>query len=246
MIFWPHCAILACMKAPRSSFALHERQYKERGFTAQRRYPNESLLQFLAAHFFSRSPAGRMRTRILELGCGSGANLWMLAGEGFDAYGVDAARTALRLCRKMLAAWKVSAHVSRADMRTQMFPGSSFDAIVDVVSIQHTTLSEHAKIYAAVFAMLKPGGRFFSYHLGSRSSSFREARSKMLDSYTVEKVNNPRVPLSGNGPICFIPVPRLKALLKKAGFTDISLEKVTRTYKTGKIIEYLAVSAQKL
>src|SRR3989344_8080282 len=114
MIFWPHCAILACMKAPRSSFALHERQYHTRGFAAQRRYPNEALVQFLAAHFFDLSKAARKRIKILELGCGSGANLWMLAREGFDTYGVDAAPTALSLCKKMLHSWKVSAHLRRA------------------------------------------------------------------------------------------------------------------------------------
>ncbi len=169
----------------------------------------------------------------------------MLGHEGFSAYGIDAAPTAVRLCRKMLLQWNASAHVSRADMRAQAFPSDFFDAVVDVISVQHTTLSEHEKVYRAVYGMLKPGGHFFSYHLGSKSSSFHAAHSNMLDRYTVEKVNNPRVPLSGNGPICFISEARLKALLKKAGFVNVSVEKITRTYKTKKVIEYLVVDAQK-
>ena len=233
------------MRAKKSSFARHEWQYKRYGFKAQRRYPNESLIQFLAAHFFRLSSARRRRTKILEIGCGSGANLWMLAREGFDVYGIDAAPSAVRLCRTMLAKWRVGAHVTRADMRTQTFPDLSFDAVVDVISVQHTTLEEHKEIYRAVYAMLKKGGWFFSCHLGNHSSSFRAANSKMLDRYTVEKVNNARVPLHGNGPICFIPEALQKTLLKEAGFVHIAIEKMTRTYKTKQKIEYILVEAQK-
>lgn len=233
------------MKPAASDVARHEWQYKKTGFAAQRRYPNEALVQFLAAHFFSLSRARRKKTKILEIGCGSGANLWMIAREGFAAYGVDAAPTAVRLCKQMLRSWGVAAKVSPADMREQMFPDASFDGVVDVISMQHLTLAEHAEAYRAAYAMLKPGGWFFSYHLGSNSSTFREANSPLLDRYTVKRVNNPRVPLNNNGPICFIPETLLRSFLQKAGFVAISIEKVTRTYATGKKVEYLAVHAQK-
>ncbi|MDP3645902.1 MAG: class I SAM-dependent methyltransferase [bacterium] len=233
------------MKAAHSLWSRHEHQYKKSGFGAQRRYPNESLIQFLAAHYFQLSRAHRRNTKILEIGCGSGANLWMLAREGFDAYGVDAAPTAVRLCKQMLRSWKVSAHVSKTDMRALPFPGSSFDAIVDVVSMQHTTLAEHASMYHVLFSILKSKGCFFSYHLGSKSSSFHEARSGLLDQYTVKSVNNPKVPLHSKLSTCFIPESVMKSLLHKVGFVNITIEKVTRTYKTGKIVEYLVVEAQK-
>ena len=130
-------------------------------------------------------------------------------------------------------------------MRELPFPHSSFDAIVDVVSMQHTTLAEHASMYDALFSILKSKGRFFSYHLGSRSSSFREAHAKLLDRYTVERVNNPKVPLKSELSTCFVPGSLLRSMLHKAGFVNISVEKVTRTYKTGKFVEYLIVDAQK-
>ncbi len=233
------------MGAKKPLRSLHELQYKKTGFGAQRRYPNEQLIQFLATHFFALSRQYRKKIKILEIGCGSGANLWMMAHEGFDVYGTDDAPTGLQLCRRMLKSWGVFAHVLKADMRTQSFPDAFFDAVTDVISMQHLNIADHKKTYTAVYSMLKPGGRFFSYHLGSASSSFKEARSRLIDPYTVYRVNNPLVPLSGNGPICFIPAPLLRSLLKQAGFIDITTEKVRRTYTTGKVIEYLVVSAKK-
>jgi len=66
-----------------------DKQYCERGMRAQRSYPNVALIQFVAANYFSLPQEDRCQLKILEIGCGSGANLWMLAKEGFDAYGLD-------------------------------------------------------------------------------------------------------------------------------------------------------------
>lgn len=233
------------MKKVRRVRSLHELQYRQSGFAAQRRYPNEALIQFLARHYFVFSRTKRRRIKILELGCGSGANLWMIAREGFNTYGTDDAPTALKLCRKMLKSWKVSANLFLADMREQVFPDATFDVVLDVISIQHLNLKDHVRAYSSAYAALKPSGRFFSYHLGSASSSFREAHSRRIDRYTVERVNNPRVPLSGNGPICFISAKLMRSMITKAGFTDVAIERVRRTYVTGKVIEYLVLEARK-
>ena len=70
----------------------YEASYREEGFDSQRRYPNEELLRFMGRNFFAIPSELRKETRILELGCGSCANLWMLASEGFKAYGLDSFR----------------------------------------------------------------------------------------------------------------------------------------------------------
>ena len=51
------------------------------------RYPEPILIRLIAKNFFRIKT--RKKIKILDLGCGEGANLWFLAREGFDAYGID-------------------------------------------------------------------------------------------------------------------------------------------------------------
>src|SRR5882724_11279793 len=112
----------------------YEQNYSAHGFIAQRRYPNEELLRFLGRHYFFEPRDRRSRIRILEMGCGSGPNLWMIAREGFDAHGIDQSIEGCRLCEKMLALWETTATVKAADMTVVPYPDRHFDAIVDVFS----------------------------------------------------------------------------------------------------------------
>jgi len=67
----------------------YECSYKSHGLGAQRRYPNEEMLRFLGRNLFKIPNESRKETRVLEVGCGSCSNLWVVAKEGFDAYGID-------------------------------------------------------------------------------------------------------------------------------------------------------------
>ena len=75
----------------------YEKSYKNSGFKAQRRYPNEELLRFLGTNFFNKDATDRKNIKVLEVGCGSCPNLWMIAKEGFDAYGLDLSDESLKL-----------------------------------------------------------------------------------------------------------------------------------------------------
>ncbi|MEK7585322.1 MAG: class I SAM-dependent methyltransferase [Patescibacteria group bacterium] len=194
-----------------------EKQFKEKGFRSQRRYPNEALLQFLAGSYFGLSPRQRRKIKCLELGCGSGANLWAIAKEGISAYGLDNAPTGIRLCRKMLKKWGVSATLTLGDLRHLPYPNNHFDAIVDVVSMQHTDLEGHKESYREVFRCLKSGGRFFQWHLGDQSVSFKKSGGRRLDRFTVDNISNPEVPLHGNGLTCFLSVNQACKMIEGGG-----------------------------
>ena len=223
-----------------------EKHYKESGFSSQRRYPNEALIRFLAEHYLTLPKGRRTRIKCLEIGCGSGANLWMIAREGFDTYGMDIAKSSLALCERMLASYGTKAKLSIGNMKKLDFKDKSFDTIVDVMSVEHTDLQGHAETYAEVFRCLKKGGRFFSWHLGAKSISFTKGGGKKVDSLTVDNVRNTIVPYNNSGLTCFITSTVQRRLLHAAGFTDINIERVTRTYKNMKQqTEYFSVDAKK-
>jgi ubiquinone/menaquinone biosynthesis C-methylase UbiE len=112
----------------------YDQSYGDYGFAAQRRYPNEELLRFFGRHFFSLPFLRRKAIRVLETGCGSGANLWMIAREGFDAHGIDLSFAGIKLCEQMLSQWQTSATLKVADMTAIPYSDSSFHAVVDVFS----------------------------------------------------------------------------------------------------------------
>ena len=222
-----------------------DKLYARRGFASQRKYPNEQLIQFLAANFFAIPKNERKDFAILELGCGSGANLWMIAKEGFDAYGLDNSAHGIELCKQLLDVYDVTAHLAVGDFRKLEYFDNYFDAIIDVVSLQHSNLEGHEESYKEIMRCLKPGGKFFSWHLGDKSISFREHKGSFLDAQTVDDIGA-GLPLSGNGMTCFLNPEIARKMLSSAYFQAVEIEQVLRTYKQmTQTVEYLAIQATK-
>lgn len=200
----------------------------------------------MGRNFFPLSKKVRKKVRILELGCGSGANLWMIAKEGFDSYGIDFSKTALQLCRKILKKHSTDATLKLSSMNKIPFQANFFDAVVDIVSMQHIPFSEHYKVYQEIKRVLKAEGNFFSYHLGYKSYSYKHSGGKIIDKYTVDNIYNPNAPLANNGVTCFLTENAIENMLIKTGFKNISIENVNKTYNNRKfLIQYLVVEAQK-
>ena len=79
----------------------YELGYKKHGQNYQRKYPNEELCRFIGRNFNVLNKSQRKKIKILEVGCGPGGNLWMLAYEGFDVYGLDISVTSIKLAKKI-------------------------------------------------------------------------------------------------------------------------------------------------
>ena len=164
------------MKLIDQSVDLFNRQYMSKGLGAQRRYPNESLIQFLASRYFKVPEADRKSIRILEVGCGSGANLWMLSKEGFNTYGIDSSQTAVELAAQHLGAkWNVEADIQLGAFTSLPYADAFFDVVVDVVSLQHLNLEDSSVALQEIRRVLKLGGNFFSYRLSDHSIMYEHS-----------------------------------------------------------------------
>src|SRR5690606_4903565 len=67
---------------------------------------------------------GRGHGRLLDAGCGTGANLAQLAG-GYDAVGIDAAVDAIRFCRQ-----RGLERTAAASVTDLPFPDDYFDVVI--------------------------------------------------------------------------------------------------------------------
>ncbi|WP_167772872.1 class I SAM-dependent methyltransferase [Ramlibacter humi] len=139
-----------------------EQVYRERAWG---RYPGEDVVRFAMGHYGRAAP--RAGVRMLEVGCGTGANLWFLAREGFSVTGLDRSDTAVRLCGERLDAecpgWRqAGGEVRTGDLLRLPDPDASFDAVIDVVAICYSGFDEAAQAYRELARVTKPGGRLFS------------------------------------------------------------------------------------
>ena len=226
----------------------YEAIYATQGFDAQRRYPNEEFLRFMGGNFFGIERAQRSRTKILEVGCGSGANLWMVAREGYDAYGLDLSVEALKLCKTMLESWGVSAGLVAGSMVSLPYRKSIFSAVVDVFSAYCLNEMEFSRYLDEVERVTMPGGRFFSYAPSKNSDAFRNYEpAGKIDPSTLDGIVRPTSPFAGNSyPFRFISQDEYAAALHERGFKVISNERIGRTYRGGEeYFEFVSISAQK-
>lgn len=224
---------------------IFEEQYINKKLNAQRLYPNEGLLCFLGG----RGLLGKNNKdiRVLEVGCGSGANLWMLAKEGFDVYGMDASETGLRLAKEHLNhKWGVDANLHVGTFDNLPYENEFFDIVVDVVSMQHIELSICRKALKEINRVLKPNGTFYSFRLSDHSAMYFNSGADKLDCATVKNMSNEDLPLSNNGKTSFWS-PSL--VLQEYSMADLkveSVERCTRTYSGALYsVEYLSIIARK-
>jgi hypothetical protein len=90
-------------------------------------------------------------------------------------------------------------------------------------------------------------GGFFSWHFGAGSDSFTNGWAEKVDEFTVGTIKNPAVPMYNTaGILCYLSREKARELLIEAGFTDISVDRVTRSYNNEAAIgENLDIQAQK-
>ena len=124
------------------------------------KYPSENLIRFIARNYYKVSD--RKDVKILEVGSGTGANLWYLAKEGFDVTGIDGSKTGVERTMKRLKDEDLTADVLVGDIIKLPFKDNYFDCVVDLECIYANNYSDSKRIISEIHRILKPAGKFFS------------------------------------------------------------------------------------
>jgi len=128
-------------------------------------YPGEDVIRFVQRQY--GAVADRSRVRLLEVGCGAGANLWFMAREGFVVHGIDRSPTAVQLAHERLdrecPGWRErGGRIDAGDMAHVDVPDACMDAVLDVVAICYADFDEASRAYAELARVTRPGGRLFA------------------------------------------------------------------------------------
>ncbi|HEC1577536.1 TPA: class I SAM-dependent methyltransferase, partial [Campylobacter upsaliensis] len=133
------------------------------------KYPSESVIRFIARNFYNVKD--RNTIKILELGLGTGANLWFCAREGFKVSGIEWSKTGVERFRARLKEENLSTQIEQIEIgdyleKLDLFKDESFDAVIDVASLCCNDREKTRQIFLKAFKKLKVGGKFFSTALG--------------------------------------------------------------------------------
>ncbi len=137
-----------------------ERIYTNPGHRHKNQHPDTDVVRFVMRNY-GTSDTDRSRIKILDLGCGWGNNLRFLSDAGFDAWGIDFSRAAIRNCEL------ITRKVMHADFFSLPFEGGCFDAIIDRNSIQCNPMKKISLILQEARRVLKEEGLLYSAMLSS-------------------------------------------------------------------------------
>ena len=99
-----------------------------------------------------RATEGRLNPRILDCGCGTGANLALLEGFG-RAYGFDLSATGLTIGRE-----RGRTRLARASVTAVPFPADAFDVATSFDVIYSLEDADEGAALGEMYRVLKPGG----------------------------------------------------------------------------------------
>jgi len=134
-------------------------------------YPWDAVVSFIWRHRPKiKSPAD---TDILEIGCGTGPNLWFAAREGFRVSGIDASETAIIHAKERFDREDLTGDLRVADFTELPFENNIFDLAIDRVAITCCGMLAASKAVSEIYRVLRVGGRFFfnAYADGHTSQS---------------------------------------------------------------------------
>lgn len=93
-------------------------------------YPDSNIITFFHRYIKDRIPENKV-CRVLDFGCGRGANLEFLVDMGFEVYGIDISTEAIEICRKN-ERFKGSNFI-QADIINDKTLAESFDVKFDII-----------------------------------------------------------------------------------------------------------------
>lgn len=204
------------------------------------KYPGEELVRFVASNFYDKV---RTNVKILELGCGPGANMWYLANEGFPVYGIEGSEAAVGEAVKRLNAevpkWEGS--IIQGDFSKKLpFPDGEFDAVLDNEAVYCNDYATSKNIYNEANRVLKPDGKLFVRTFSDKCVGYGTGVEIGYNAFNVTQG-----PMSGLGFTRFTSKTDLDDLL--AGYAVESIDLVCRTsggLSSGFIEEWIVVAVK--
>lgn len=189
------------------------------------KYPPEELVRFIGRSFKNINVRDK---KILEVGCGPGANLWFLHREGFQVAGIDGSPNAVEQSKNRLLTENKHLNSMEPDIRVGNFSSlawedNSFDVVIDVFSVYANPIEIIKKTLEEVHRVLKPGGAFFCKLWGTNTTGY--GTGTQIEKNTFDSISTG--PCANMGVTHFFDINEIKKVYSM--FKLVSIESLQRT-----------------
>lgn len=206
------------------------------------KYPSEDLIRFIARNFYETP--NRNQVRILEIGCGPGANLWYLAREGFRFVGIDGSPIAIAQASRRLdeecPGWREHSELHVGDVKNLPFPDKAFNAVIDHECVYCNNFENSKHIYSEVHRVLRNGGTLFARTFASGCWGDGTGQQAGHNAWFCAEG-----PMVGKGQARFTSIEEIPVLLHEFKILDIELISRSTNERQQVITEWI-INARKL
>ena len=99
----------------------------------------------------------------MEIGCGTGANLWYLSKQCFQTYGVDGSSVALAKAKLLLQEHNANSKLIKTDIIKLPFSNEYFDLIIDIECLYSNSFDKSKLILKEINRVLKKKWKIFFF-----------------------------------------------------------------------------------
>ena len=160
-------------------------------------YPWDIVVSFIYRNIPQK--ISNRNIKILELGFGTGPNLWFAAREGFKVYGIEASSTAVKFAKKRFESESLKGNLLNGNFINLPFKNDYFDLVIDRCSLVCVGAKAQKLAIQETFRVLKKGGKFL-HNTYSTNHSCHKLGQKGEDGLTINIKDGP---LAGSGQLYF-------------------------------------------
>ena len=161
--------------------------------------------------------------KVLEIGCGAGANIPFFISRGNDYYGIDGSKEIINRLKKKFPSLKKK--LVSSDFTKNISFNKKFDIIIDRGSLTHNKLVDIDNCLKILSNKVRENGIYLGVDLFSDSHSSSKL-GKMVDKFTRSNINTNQ--FRGVGNVHFFTKKNIFNLFKSNNFKIIHIEHINK------------------
>lgn len=155
--------------------------------------------------FVELAEAGRIKGRVLDIGCGTGENALFLAERGLEVAGVDGAPRAIAKARTKARTRALDVSFEVADALALPTPSAPFDTVIDSGLFHVFSDDDRPRLRDSLARVIRTGGTYLMMCFserepgdwGPRRVTQAEIRSAFSDGWSVESIQPSKFAING-------------------------------------------------